>query len=58
MLYDLVACPHRVSMDLFGDSKERDQPSPFVQLLWERGTAHEDDSHRWEHLSKGYSRRA
>lgn len=43
MLYDLVACPHRVSMDLFGDSKERDQPSPFVQLLWERGTAHEDE---------------
>lgn len=41
MLYDLVACPHRVSMDLFGDPGERDKVSPFVQLLWERGAAHE-----------------
>ena len=24
MLYDLVACPHRVTMDLFGDPVERD----------------------------------
>src|SRR5438552_13012571 len=36
MLYDLVACPHRVSMDLFADPAERDEVSPFVQLLWER----------------------
>jgi predicted RecB family nuclease len=43
MLYDLVACPHRVSMDLFADSTERDQVSPFVQLLWERGAAHENE---------------
>lgn len=42
MLYDLVNCPHRVSMDLFADPAERDRVSPFVQLLWERGAAHED----------------
>jgi predicted RecB family nuclease len=42
MLYDLVACPHRVSMDLFSGLAERDPVSPFVQLLWERGAAHEE----------------
>jgi predicted RecB family nuclease len=42
MLYDLVNCPHRVSMDLFADPASRDQVSPFVQLLWDRGAAHED----------------
>jgi predicted RecB family nuclease len=42
MLYDLVGCPHRVSMDLFADPAERDKVSPFVQLLWERGSAHEE----------------
>ena len=26
-------------MDLFGDSAKRDQINPFVQLLWEKGTA-------------------
>lgn len=41
MLYDYVSCPHRVSMDLFADSSNRDQVSPFVQLLWDRGFAHE-----------------
>lgn len=43
MLYDLVNCPHRVSMDLFADPAERDGVSPFVQLLWDRGSAHEKD---------------
>jgi predicted RecB family nuclease len=43
MLYDLVACPHRVTMDLFADPATRDAVSPFVQLLWERGAAHEKD---------------
>jgi predicted RecB family nuclease len=42
MLYDLVNCLHRVSMDLFADPAERDAVSPFVQLLWDRGAAHED----------------
>ncbi len=43
MLYDLVACPHRVSMDLFADPATRDAVSPFVQLLWDRGAAHETE---------------
>lgn len=41
MLYDFVACPHRLSMDLFADEADRDEVSPFVQLLWERGYTHE-----------------
>jgi len=41
MLYDLVACPHRVTMDLFGDPASRDEASPFVQLLWEKGSVYE-----------------
>jgi hypothetical protein len=43
MLYDLVTCPHRVTMDLFANPSERDAVSPFVQLLWERGAAHEKE---------------
>ncbi len=43
MLYDLVACPHRVTMDLFGNPRERDEASPFVQLLWEKGSAYESE---------------
>jgi hypothetical protein len=43
MLYDLVQCPHRVTMDLFGDRKKRDEINPFVELLWKKGTAHEKD---------------
>jgi predicted RecB family nuclease len=42
MLYDLVACSHRVAMDLFADPAERDKVSPFVQLLWERGALYEE----------------
>ncbi len=41
MLYNLVCCPHRVAMDLFADPAERDDVSPFVQLLWDRGAAYE-----------------
>lgn len=43
MLYDLVACPHRVTMELFGDPAERDEPNPFVELLWERGSLYEQE---------------
>jgi len=41
MLYDLVQCPHRVTMDLFEDFAKRDPINPFVQLLWEKGNAFE-----------------
>ena len=41
MLYDLVSCPHRVRMDLFADPAQRDEPNPFVKLLWESGSVYE-----------------
>lgn len=41
MLYNLVECPHRLSLDLYGNPAERDEISPFVQLLWEKGNARE-----------------
>ena len=41
MLYDLVSCPHRVTMDIFTDPAERDAANAFVELLWERGSIHE-----------------
>lgn len=43
MLYNLVACPHRVTMDLHGDTAQRDEPNPFVELLWERGSLYESE---------------
>jgi predicted RecB family nuclease len=43
MLYDLVQCSHRVTMDNFSDPTKRDQVSPFVQLLWDRGTSFEQE---------------
>lgn len=43
MLYDLVQCPHRPAMDLFGDPAKRDEVNAFVQLLWEKGTLHEKE---------------
>jgi predicted RecB family nuclease len=41
MLYDLITCPHRVTMDLFADPADRDAVSPFIRMLWEKGAAHE-----------------
>jgi len=41
MLYDLVVCSHRVTMDLSADPADRDPTHPFVELLWERGNAYE-----------------
>ena len=41
MLYNYVQCPHRVSLDLYGNPADRDAVSPFVQLLWEKGNAFE-----------------
>lgn len=43
MLYDLVQCPKRVDLDLFGDPTQRDKASPFVEMLWERGTLYEKE---------------
>ncbi|MFC2094859.1 TM0106 family RecB-like putative nuclease [Candidatus Bipolaricaulota bacterium] len=44
MLYSFTTCPHRVTLDLFGDLAERDKISPFVELLWERGSAFEKET--------------
>lgn len=43
ILYDLIQCPHRVTMDLRGDPMLRDEVNPFVQLLWEKGSAYEQE---------------
>jgi predicted RecB family nuclease len=44
MLYSYSTCPHRVELDLFGDPAERDEISPFVELLWERGHLFEKET--------------
>lgn len=41
MLYNYVQCPHRVSLDLFGNPVEKDPVSVFVQLLWDKGNEFE-----------------
>jgi hypothetical protein len=43
VLYDFVHCPQRVALDAFGDPAERVAISPFVQLLWEKGSAFEKE---------------
>jgi len=43
-LYNYLACPRRVAMDRFEDPSRRDPVSPFVQLLWERGSLFERDT--------------
>jgi len=44
MLYNHVQCPHRVLLDFFGDPDRRDPISVFIQLLWERGSALEQET--------------
>jgi predicted RecB family nuclease len=43
MLYAHLSCPHRVSMDAHVDPARRDAVSPFVEMLWERGTLYETE---------------
>lgn len=43
MLYDLVSCPHRVHMDVFGDPADRDPINPFIEMLWEKGCLYETE---------------
>jgi len=38
MLYNFVKCPHRLTLDLFGDYSKQDPISAFIKLLWEKGT--------------------
>jgi uncharacterized protein len=44
ILYNIIKCPTRVSLDAFGDPAQRDPPNPFLNLLWEHGTAYEKDT--------------
>ena len=37
MLYNYVKCPHRSTLDLFGDHLKQDRISAFVKMLWEKG---------------------
>lgn len=39
MLYSLVSCPHRVTMDVYTDPARRDPVNAFVEMLWERGSS-------------------
>jgi predicted RecB family nuclease len=41
MLYDIVTCPHRTTMDIYADPAKRDAPNAFVELLWGRGCLYE-----------------
>ncbi|MDX2218186.1 MAG: TM0106 family RecB-like putative nuclease [Burkholderiales bacterium] len=41
MLYDVVKCPHRVYLDKHGEQALRDEPSAFIEMLWEKGCIHE-----------------
>ena len=43
MLYNLIQCPHRVTLDLYGNPSRMDDVSPFVRLLWEKGNAFEEE---------------
>jgi len=43
LLYNYLACPHRVFLDSFGNPALRDPISPFVQLLWDKGTIFEKE---------------
>ncbi|MFQ5753460.1 MAG: hypothetical protein ACE5HI_15835, partial [bacterium] len=43
MLYDLISCVHRPSMDIYADVNARDEISVFVKLLWEKGLLHEQN---------------
>jgi predicted RecB family nuclease len=42
-VYDYVQCPHRVLLDATGDPSLRDEPNPFIELLWKQGVTHEQD---------------
>ena len=43
-LYDYIKCPHKVWRDVYGPQDEKIQETnPFVQMLWDRGVAHEEN---------------
>lgn len=44
MLYDYVSCEHRPWMDRYADYSDRDDASPFLELLWRRQRFHEEET--------------
>ena len=43
-IYDYIQCPHKVWRDIYGPLEEKStKVNPFVQLLWDRGVAHEEN---------------
>src|SRR5882672_11052592 len=44
ILYSLIECPHRIWLDAVEDPAKRDPVSPFVELLWERGSKFERET--------------
>jgi uncharacterized protein len=42
-LYSHLTCPHRVAMDAFEAPAQRAPVSPFVELLWDRGSIYEKE---------------
>ncbi len=43
VLYDLVQCPKRVELDMYGDPADRYEINAFVEMLWRRGTLYEQE---------------
>lgn len=39
--YDYLKCKHRVYLDFYGDPREKDKETDFVEMLWYRGIRHE-----------------
>jgi len=57
-LYNYIQCPHRVWRDIYGPQDEKQsEGNAFLQLIWERGIAHEADIIKsigiYEDISKG-----
>lgn len=50
-IYDAVQCPHRVLLDATGDPLMRDEPNPFIELLWKQGVTHEQNIITGLHIS-------
>jgi hypothetical protein len=41
LIFSHLSCPHRTYMDFFASPSDRDSVSPFILILWERGSLYE-----------------
>ena len=53
MLYNLMQCPHRVTMDLFYEHQEEKKTNSFVKMLWEKELSHKDNIFEEKSKEKG-----